>query len=491
MSWLSDVGNVVSSVASAVGDAVEGGVDAVVDTVEDVVDAVVDGAQEGIEAGTEWVCGNTNDVVCGTVSLVGGAVAGVLEGAQDIFHDACAIVKDIGGIAADILRLDFAGVLADLGDLGIDLLDLVFDVVRLITLGSVIGGVVDYFERNALRKFVADLINGEFGADKDRHQRVRDFLGLNGGKFGFRLDAVHRRLMIDSANIPEDRRQLWELHESGEIDLYAMAGLLSFGSFEVSRARTEVKSVDADGHESWLPVNRWTIARYLESHGEEGRLRVYAMTRQAVAEKLDTTTRACKKLGVRVAWNDGAHFSWFRGYATQEITNPDLIRLSTAELQAFLLESRLRTGERTDDCTLLAIGGFGFEDVERRQPNGWTVGRNIREGDGATKCVTPGRTDSCCVTTLVERGSGVCHRDRWPYYVFQWILPHEVGHYLGLCHHGHDGLQHIMWRPGVGLDWVNAGTLSYYLDGEPHFTLEDGKNVWRFLVDQMRVCFPS
>jgi hypothetical protein len=70
------------------------------------------------------------------------------------------------------------------------------------------------------------------------------------------------------------------------------------------------------------------------------------------------------------------------------------------------------------------------------------------------------------------------------------VLPHEIGHYVGLCHYGHDGFDHIMWRPGVGLGWVDWSLFSYYLDREPHFTTKDGKNLWRFIVDQLEVCLP-
>ena len=35
------------------------------------------------------------------------------------------------------------------------------------------------------------------------------------------------------------------------------------------------------------------------------------------------------------------------------------------------------------------------------------------------------------------------------------------------------------------LDW---GLVSYYWEKEPHFSLDDGRNAWRFIVDQMEAC---
>lgn len=32
------------------------------------------------------------------------------------------------------------------------------------------------------------------------------------------------------------------------------------------------------------------------------------------------------------------------------------------------------------------------------------------------------------------------------------------------------------------------GLFSFYWESEPRFTLEDGRNAWRFIVDQLRPC---
>ena len=116
------------------------------------------------------------------------------------------------------------------------------------------------------------------------------------------------------------------------------------------------------------------------------------------------------------------------------------------------------------------------------------------DGDSASSCQSPaGRTDSCCnhVETMdkceVPVGSSVIHRDRWPHYVFRYVLPRGIGHYLGLCHYGHDGVQNIMFSPEESsiFDW---GLFKFYYQSEPEFTLEDGKNAWRFIVNQLCCC---
>jgi hypothetical protein len=42
---------------------------------------------------------------------------------------------------------------------------------------------------------------------------------------------------------------------------------------------------------------------------------------------------------------------------------------------------------------------------------------------------------------------------------------------------------------GADLQLLTLGTLwGYYRDSEPRFSLDDAKNCWRFLVDQMPHC---
>jgi hypothetical protein len=36
--------------------------------------------------------------------------------------------------------------------------------------------------------------------------------------------------------------------------------------------------------------------------------------------------------------------------------------------------------------------------------------------------------------------------------------------------------------------WLDWGSLSFYWNSEPHFSLEDAKNTWRFIVDQLTPC---
>lgn len=476
MGFFSDVGNAISSAASAVGDAVESAGKAVADAVEGAADAVIDTVQDGIGAATEWLCKNAGRVGCAIGNVIGGFIDGVLQGIQDILNDVFTIIRDVFSIVGSILRLDLPGLLKNLGKLIIDVIDLVIDVGRFFTGGYVVGGIVKKFKRSALMRFVDGLVSERFGDDPDRLAAVRRRIGLEGRRFGFRLPAEHRVFTMDSRDV-----ELWRMHEDGVIDLYAMAGLLSFDSFSLGAAHpnTVVKSVDADGDDNWWPVTRWTISKYLESEGEAKRLRVYAMSRRTAFERMDMASRKLDEIGVILEWNDHGGF----GDDTRQVITRDEYDFVTSGGGIETLLERPEYDRRPGvNCNLVALGGFKLDSFGR------VAARHIREcEDFPDDCPTPGRTDRCCNLIESRRSSGVIYRDIYPAYVFQYVLPHEIGHYLGLCHCGHDGFQNVMFRPDVN-DFFDIGLLSFYWDSEPRFSLEDGKNAWRFIVDQMTPC---
>jgi len=87
----------------------------------------------------------------------------------------------------------------------------------------------------------------------------------------------------------------------------------------------------------------------------------------------------------------------------------------------------------------------------------------------------------------------VSFRDRTPEYVFRWVLIHELGHYFGLDHIGHDGLENIMFTlndPAANLTPVTGDTVAEYLvfSGEPRFTLGDARLVWDWLTANALDC---
>lgn len=493
MGFFDDVVDAVSSGASAVGDFVEGAVNTVADAVDGAVDAAGDAAQEAVNDAVDWVHQNLGGFLGDVANIIGGIINGIIQTVEDVIHDAASIVKDVGHIFGSILRLDFPGSVRGFSNLVVDVWDLFLDGGRAIIGGYIVGGVIGQFERRSLRDFVESLLQENFGQRPDVLAEIRSKLGLDGTSWGLTLEAEHKVFMLDS-----DHVQLWRWHKEGFIDLYALAGLLSFKSFQVQRPSAWVRSVGSDGNDNWFPINRWVISHYIDSEGKEYHIRVYAMDRPALAEKLDVASKKLVKLGVKLSWDWGNKFYLFDSmFPTHEIKDRKGYRFVLSDQDSYVVQKHLRTGTAGEDCRLLALGAFRYEPVsnpdepgEKSEGFGQTGGRDIKEGPEAANCITRGRTDSCCTlvnTRMNETGSSVIHRDVWPHYAFRYILPHEIGHYLGLCHYGHDGVQNIMFQLKANsiFDWE---LLKYYYQSEPEFTLEDGKNAWRFIVDQLACC---
>jgi hypothetical protein len=481
MGWLSDIGDAVSSAAGAVGDAVEGAVDGVAGAVGDTVDTVIDGVQDGLGIANGWLCQHAGDVGCRIGNVVLGGVSGLLEGTQDVADKGIEIVDDLGGAAGGLLHGDLPGFFGELGDIVVDVVEGAIDVARFLAGGTLTGGIVDAWQAEDLRSFVSELVNEHFADDPLLLGRIRSRLGLNDVSWGLPYKAEHRVFRLDSATAP-----LWQWHRDGTIDLYAMAGLTSFDSFDVARKRTMVRSANADGTiESSLPINRWTLSHYIDSEGKDGRIHVYALTSDAVADFIRVATKKFKKLGINLDWNDGGRFDWFASDAVHDISTLAELIFDRNTLGQYLVDSGLRK-PGSDQCTLLALGAFDLV-----QGLGQTSGRNIAEGGAGSPCATsPDRNDNCCVTVDTTIGSGVIYHDQWPKNVFRYVLAHECGHYVGLCHYGHDGFQNIMFTPApeAHLSYADWGLARYYLNSEPTFTLDDAKNVWRFLITQLAAC---
>jgi hypothetical protein len=502
MAWWDDAAEAVGSGLGWVGDAAEAVVDTVTEVAEEVTESATDAADAGLDALRDGAA-SVGPALGAVANVVLGLVKGAVHAVADLAAIAFDVVRNVGKLASDILHLNLADIIADLGNIGIDILQAVFVWgVRLVT-GAYFGKEIsDYFMRDRALTFIRTLIIDEFGK-KDGEDILRK-LGSGGLHFGLPIAATVRIMRADSNSFP-----FVPLHNGHLLDLYALAGLLSFDSFRMTRERTRVVRVDASGRDMWwLPINRYAIRSFLASGGTTMRIRAYAMAPYAAAKAMRTAFRKFKKLCIDIGWATSFNFPSFRTFPTQPCRNVSDFVLPDdppgIDALWFAL-STPRNGQPDQDAIPLCIAIFAYV----KGLNGLTTGRIIKRG--APGCSGSDTTDAC-ITDIArhmrdfgldldgdgvadrpdsDTGCGCTWRDTYPPFFSRLVLAHELGHYFGLAHAGHSGFDKIMisaegtpvfssawFRIVFGLDtWWRA-----WLYGDAVFTEEDVENTWRFIV---------
>jgi hypothetical protein len=277
-----------------------------------------------------------------------------------------------------------------------------------------------------------------------------------------------------------------------DFDLYALAGLLSFDSFSIGRGRTLVRRIDFTGQPALLPVNRAVLGRFL--NGEDIRLQILALTPAALNDAQRVARRAFERMGIQLDWNDEFDIPTLGRMTTHEITTAEEYRLDLSRQGRYFTDSGLKDPAEAE-CPVVALAAFRYAlNSKGEEGFGQASGRSGLDAtldDEPTGLVD--RTDRCGagVDRGLGEGSGVVYRDFFSPYVARYVLAHELGHYFGLCHLGHDGLQNLMYSRAGGSEALDWGLVRYYLHSEPRFTHEDAKNVWRFVVTEIPGCLPG
>jgi hypothetical protein len=85
--------------------------------------------------------------------------------------------------------------------------------------------------------------------------------------------------------------------------------------------------------------------------------------------------------------------------------------------------------------------------------------------------------------------TGTTFRTRFPEVAFRFVPIHEIGHYFGLNHDGHDNPSLIMWSPkSEDKNIPDAIPEFFFLSGEANFNEEDARETWNWITttDQAR-----
>ncbi len=500
MAWWNDVANVVESTAGWVGDGVEAVVDTITEVVDEVSETVTDVANEGLD--------RVRDAAAATSPALGAianVLLGIVKGVVQYVQDVDLIIKDAfrsaGELVSDVLHLNLGGAFGDLLNLGINFGQMLLATGRLLTGGYFAGPISDYFARDAAIAFIKSLIETEFG--KKRGGEILEKLGWGTSHFRLPITADVRIMRADSDDFP-----FVTLHDDGVLDLFRLAGVASFKSpasyFDPVRPRTRVVRVDDDGNDMWyLPVTRPDIQAFLDSDGTSMRLRAFAMEQSAAGRAMRTAHKKFKKLCIDLSFGTSFNFATWQEFDVQPCTDEtDFSFPEGLDAGLLLAERTPRDGALDQDGTPLCIALFGYET----QHSGLVVGRDIKRTVAAEECA-PDSTDDSCITDIQRGrsdydslnsdddgvddltndrcGCGCTWRDTYPPWFSRLVLAHELGHYFGLAHAGHDGVNNIMFSRAEGNSIVGGGMWRWWSHGDAVFNEEDVEHAWRFIVKRM------
>jgi len=396
------------------------------------------------------------DTVGHMLGPVGTFLAGLVKWVLNIVRGAVGIVREllenVKEAVFGILRLDWCRIASGFTGIGLGIVQVVLLVPRLV--GGVVGGIRGAFDEDRVEGIVQQALEGAFAGDAGSLAAARKKLRLGHRPFGVPIEVQARRFFVSSRSRTVDLRAL---HERGFIDLDSAVGIASAcrGKGFVNWSRLEIVYAGSGTKVAWSDVRRFL---------DDGPMAVpefwvFALPMEVLLRDLRLAQRKAHEIGVSLNWR----------ISTLEVTSPEEAPLEDTETKNEGVMRRVgRVGVGDDMCKPPAIAIFGYTNPQR---NGLTC--EFRPPD------------------TIE-ASGVTFRDRLPEWLFRWILIHELGHYFGLDHPGHSGVENIMFTndPTADLAPVTWNTVADYalLTGESRFTIDDAEVVWKWIVANAKAC---
>jgi hypothetical protein len=477
MGWFGDtldgIGGAVKDVGGAVGD---------------VINEVADAAEDIGGAG-DWLanqaCALDNSYVCGIGSFFGGAFSAGFSALGGSLHGASQFTEGILSAAGNGLQGRWKDTFDDLGSATLGGLLSAWEGVTVVP--RIADETVRNWQRNQLRGFASDLINDKYKDDPQRREDARRIAGVdNRNPWGMQVLANYRCLEFSSFDL-----DLKSLHDDQSIplDLYQLAGYRSASDgFFPAAPTAEVfalrgpDSVPAEGDFA----SRDQIDSYL-SRGTPGLL-IRSVNSRNGERSMAYAKKVARDVGMHLSWNNST-----TRVTQEEMDNPEMFPLiwrapdfARANHSEFLNGRGYRdNASPASECHIEAFGVLWPCESLSEIKRGITLGLFIDEYPQSA-CVTVGRDDNCCTTIYTDATAGTSVSFMWPRNAGaratnRFILAHEIGHWMGLCHPGHVEATQIMYTgKGRAVGWAMfARGLQH-----PRFTGKDGRNIWRFTVDQ-------
>lgn len=425
----------------------------IIDTVEDILDFVIVVLEDlkGIlnDIGRLLnMLGRTfcifGDVICGIFTAIFGFLSGIISWLEDIVDWVIDTFEGVKELIIGILTLNWCRIQGGLG---------ILNIFRVITSITRIPGQFFYvgpkelFEKSKIESIINDALENVFSRDSERLERSKRKARIGGFPIGVPIEIDSRRLAIRSSEF------LRALHNEGVLNLHALAGRVSncngefiFGAFhgEVVYTGTSTRVSQSD----------------IDDFLTDGSEAVPSFTVYPI--KL-TTFKKYLKFARKKGFQIGLNFTW-KPIKELVINDSRFIPLIIEEHQElFTLMGRPSNNEDLSIVPSVAIFGYSTTSL-----------------NGLASWFRPSLNDFS--------PSGTTFRTRFPEMALKFVPIHEIGHYYGLDHEGHNQPSLIMWSPVEGGGIGDAVPEYLFLSGEANFTLEDAKTVWEYITntDQAR-----
>ncbi|WP_425237097.1 hypothetical protein [Ulvibacterium sp.] len=382
------------------------------------------------------------DAICALFTAIFGFLSGILNWLEDIVDIISETLEGIKDLIAGILTLNWCRIQGALR---------ILNILRLITSVTRLPGQLFYvgpkelLQDRDLERIIDEALVAVFSEDPERLSRSRRRARLGGYPIGVPMTMDPWRLAIRSTEF------LRGLHTEGVLNLHALAGRISdcsgefiYGAFhgEVVYTGTSTKVSQSD-IDDFISLGPDAVPSFT----------VYPI-------KLETF-RDYLKLARRKGFQIGLNFTW-PSIKEVVVNTSEFVPLQsdvgddTSQRNLFRLIGRPDTNE--DLSTVPTVAVFGYRDLSLNGLTSWFRPR-LEE-------FSP---------------SGVTFRTRFPEVALRFVPIHEIGHYYGLNHEGHDNPSYIMWVPPMG--GIGSGVPEFlFLSGEANFTLDNARDTWDYIT---------
>ncbi len=397
-----------------------------------------------------------------------GIAAGILDIFRGIVDGVSKVIEGLFEIVGGILSLDFCRALEGLTKgvlLGIG--QAITNVLGALSLGS--KGVIDGIVLDSLREWLQNELTSRFRGE--RLQELEDSLQMDSSSFGIQWKVFPFICSISSRSTSLDLR---EMHNNETINLYDIAGYAPIWCEKVVSRNIYRLVYSGTDHR----VSIGDIKAYLGGSDDDvPEFQLLAGDKDTLRDMLKVAERKFEQIAIYMDWDI------IRTFELESLDEMEVTQAGHARIMA-----RMTTQHNLSDiCDLpagfvfrYAAGNLGLSTSFWRGESRVATGASVRPG----------------VMT----------------HVYGTILAHEMGHCFSLCHSGHDGMEHIMFtmadesnncgindpdildehgiETGGDLEVVTQATVINYLmtHGEPVFTLNDGKNAWRWILNEAIEC---